>query len=191
MPSRASTSRPAPRCASAPRSATAGPATDALAPRGPARGARAREEPRSTSRCARRSIASSTSPPDVERWPELLPHYRYVAVADPRRPSATSRWARGAARSPFAGEAIQRPMRERRDDRVRPHRRRHARDGGRVALRGAGRRTLDVSIEHELDLGWPLIGDFAAERVVGPAVHRRHRRAHAAPRQGAGGGGGR
>jgi hypothetical protein len=27
---------------------------------------------------------------------------------------------------------------------------------------------LDVSIEHELKLGWPLIGDFAAERVIGP-----------------------
>jgi len=27
---------------------------------------------------------------------------------------------------------------------------------------------LDVSIEHELELGWPLIGDFAADHVVGP-----------------------
>ena len=25
-----------------------------------------------------------------------------------------------------------------------------------------------MSIEHELELGWPLIGDFAAERVIGP-----------------------
>ncbi len=25
-----------------------------------------------------------------------------------------------------------------------------------------------VSIEHELDLGWPIIGGFAAERVIGP-----------------------
>ena len=27
---------------------------------------------------------------------------------------------------------------------------------------------LDVSIEHELELGWPLIGNFAATRVIGP-----------------------
>ena len=26
----------------------------------------------------------------------------------------------------------------------------------------------DVSIEHRLALGWPLIGGFAAERVIGP-----------------------
>ena len=27
---------------------------------------------------------------------------------------------------------------------------------------------LDVSIEHRLELDWPLIGEFAAERVIGP-----------------------
>jgi hypothetical protein len=27
---------------------------------------------------------------------------------------------------------------------------------------------LDVSIEHRLELGWPLIGGFAARWVIGP-----------------------
>jgi hypothetical protein len=27
---------------------------------------------------------------------------------------------------------------------------------------------MDVSIEHRLDLDWPLIGEFVAERVIGP-----------------------
>ncbi len=40
---------------------------------------------------------------------------------------------------------------------------------GRLALRrcadGDG---LDVSIEHRLDLAWPLIGGFLADRIVGP-----------------------
>jgi hypothetical protein len=27
---------------------------------------------------------------------------------------------------------------------------------------------VDVSIEHRLELDWPLIGGFAAERVIGP-----------------------
>ena len=39
---------------------------------------------------------------------------------------------------------------------------------------GAG---WEVSIEHELELGWPLIGGVAAERVIGPqfveAIARR------------------
>ena len=34
-----------------------------------------------------------------------------------------------------------------------------------------------MSIQHELDLGWPLLGGFAAERVIGPqfveAIARR------------------
>ena len=34
-----------------------------------------------------------------------------------------------------------------------------------------------VSIEHSLELGWPLIGGFAAERIIGPqfieAIARR------------------
>jgi hypothetical protein len=36
---------------------------------------------------------------------------------------------------------------------------------------------LDVSIEHHLELDWPLVGRFAAERVIGPqfieAIARR------------------
>jgi hypothetical protein len=34
-----------------------------------------------------------------------------------------------------------------------------------------------VSIHHELELGWPLIGGFVAERIIGPqfidAIARR------------------
>ena len=35
----------------------------------------------------------------------------------------------------------------------------------------------DVRIDHQLDLGWPLIGEFAAQLVIGPqfieAIARR------------------
>jgi hypothetical protein len=27
---------------------------------------------------------------------------------------------------------------------------------------------MDVSIEHRLDLGWPLVGELAARHVIGP-----------------------
>jgi hypothetical protein len=30
------------------------------------------------------------------------------------------------------------------------------------------RGVVDVSIEHRLELGWPLIGGFAARHVIGP-----------------------
>ena len=104
---------------------------------------------------------------EIERWPERLPHYRYVR----RVPTATDerRFAMGARRGPIPvrWEAVQRPLPEQRTIEfthtggvtrgmeVAWHF--EPRDGG-----------WDVSIHHALQLGWPLIGGFAAERVIGP-----------------------
>lgn len=103
----------------------------------------------------------------VERWPQLLPHYRYVRrVPDP---NGERRFAMGARRGviPVRWEAVQRP---------RP-------DDGTIEFVHTGGVTrgmwvewrlvpdgdaVDVSIEHRLELGWPLIGAFAAERIIGP-----------------------
>ena len=104
---------------------------------------------------------------EVERWPEHLPHYRYVR----RLPSANGerRFAMGARRGriPVRWEATQRLL---------PDERRieFVHTGGvtrgmavawRFEPKGDG---WEVSIEHELHLGWPLIGGFAAEHVIGP-----------------------
>ena len=103
---------------------------------------------------------------EVERWPELLPHYRYVR----RIPDGSARhFEMGARRGPIPvrWRAIQRPIPERRTIEF-------VHTGGvtrgmAVAWRFEERDgTLDVSIEHELELGWPLIGGFAADHVVGP-----------------------
>ena len=102
---------------------------------------------------------------DVERWPELLPHYRYVR----RIPDVERHFEMGARRGPIPvrWRAIQRPIAERRTIEF-------VHTGGvtrgmavawRFEDRGDG---LDVSIEHDRKLAWPLIGDFAAERVIGP-----------------------
>lgn len=104
---------------------------------------------------------------DVERWPELLPHYRYVrrlsAGADERR------FAMGARRGriPVRWEATQRP---RPDEGVIEF----THTGGvtrgmqvawRLAPDGAA---TEVSIEHRLELRWPLVGGFVASRIIGP-----------------------
>ena len=113
---------------------------------------------------------------DVERWPERLPHYRYVRrVPDP---GGERRFAMGARRGPIPvrWEAIQRPKRdERRIEFVHTG---GVTKGMEVAWRFEERDGLtDVLIEHRLDLGWPIIGRFAAERVIGPqfieAIARR------------------
>ena len=103
---------------------------------------------------------------DVERWPELLPHYRYVR----RLPGSAERhFAMGARRGPIpvAWRAIQRPLPdERRIEFVHTG---GVTRGMEVAWRFEEvDGVLDVSIEHRLDLGWPLIGGFAARHVIGP-----------------------
>jgi len=104
---------------------------------------------------------------DIERWPEILPHYRYV------RPVADSdgerRFAMGARRGPIPvkWEAIIRPLREQRMIEF-------VHTGGVTRGMWVAWRFepidggTDVSIEHRLDLRWPVIGEFAAHRVIGP-----------------------
>jgi hypothetical protein len=75
----------------------------------------------------------------------------------------------GARRGPIPvrWEAIQRPLRAER--RIEFEHTGGVTRGMQVAWRFEERDgALDVSIEHRLELDWPLIGDFAAERVIGP-----------------------
>lgn len=108
---------------------------------------------------------------DLERWPEHLPHYRYVQVV--QRSGTTTRARMGARRGPIPvdWEAVQTPNRAERTIRFR-----HVggvtrgmdvlwtllpeRDGSREGTRAA--------ITHDLDLHWPLVGRFLAERVIAP-----------------------
>ena len=113
---------------------------------------------------------------EVERWPERLPHYRYVR----RLPGADGerRFAMGARRGriPVRWEATQRLLPgERRIEFVHTG---GVTRGMQVAWHfepsGNG---YEVSIEHQLELGWPLVGGFAADRIIGPqfveAIARR------------------
>lgn len=105
---------------------------------------------------------------EVERWPERLPHYRYVR----RLPGEGRRFAMGARRGPIPvrWEAIQTP---RPDERVIEF----THTGGvtrgmqvawRLEPRADAIGVTDVSIEHRLDLRWPLIGGWVARHVIGP-----------------------
>lgn len=104
---------------------------------------------------------------NVERWPELLPHYRYVQPV----PAAGERhFAMGARRGPFPvrWSAVQRPL---------PAERRiEFRHTGGVTrgmqvewhFEPAGNGIWEVSIHHALILRWPLIGELVARHVIGP-----------------------
>lgn len=112
---------------------------------------------------------------DVEGWPDILPHYRWVRF---RRKDG---FARGlvemAAWRPFVGP-LKYPtwwlseMEHRRDDRVVLYR--HV-DGITAGMDVRWEVTPDgpggsrLRIVHEWDgPGWPLIGRFAARRIIGP-----------------------
>lgn len=127
---------------------------------------------------------------EIERWPEILPHYRYVR----RLPDhdGERRFAMGARRGPIPvrWEAIQRLIpAERRIEFVHTG---GVTRGMRVAWRfEAVEDATDVSIEHQLDLGWPIIGGVAGRHVIGPqfidviagrTLHRIARLAEAADR---------
>ena len=104
---------------------------------------------------------------EVERWPERLPHYRYVRALP--HPDGLRHFAMGARRGPIPvrWSATQRPMPEER--RIEFHHTGGVTRGMDVAWRfEPADDGWDVSIEHQLRLGWPLIGRFAAERVIGP-----------------------
>ncbi len=119
---------------------------------------------------------------DVERWPERLPHYRYV-----RRIGSAGerRYAFGARRGriPVRWEALVRPLPQ-------EHRLEFRHTGGvtrgmAVAWTFASGPDgiVDVRISHDLTLGWPLIGGFAARFIdgqfIGPIARRTLRRVRA------------
>ncbi len=111
---------------------------------------------------------------DVERWPERLPHYRYVRrLPDP---AGERRFAMGARRGfiPVRWEAIQR---QRPDDGVIEF----VHTGGVTRGMAVAWRLrpdpggVDVSIEHHLNSRWPLAGAVIANFIEAIATRTLRR----------------
>jgi hypothetical protein len=105
---------------------------------------------------------------EIERWPERLPHYRFVRpVPDP---DGRRRFAMGARRGPVPvrWEAVQEAKLDER--RIEFQHTGGVTRGMEVAwiLATLEDGSTDVRIQHDLHLGWPLIGGFAAAHVIGP-----------------------
>jgi coenzyme Q-binding protein COQ10 len=117
---------------------------------------------------------------DVERWPDMLPHYRWVRVLERRADGAGARVEMAAWR-PFGPPPLRYPTRwvseMVSDPRAAEIRYRHV--GGLTrgmevcwTMReiGAG---VEVEIVHDwIGPPWPLVGPLAARLVIGPVfVH--------------------
>ena len=113
---------------------------------------------------------------DIERWPELLPHYRWVRFLE-RQPSGgvveMAAWRPfGPVRYPawwVSRMTIDRPAREIRYNHLRGITR-----GMDVVWRVVARGpSADVTIEHRWDgPAWPVVGGWIARGLIGPVfVH--------------------
>jgi ribosome-associated toxin RatA of RatAB toxin-antitoxin module len=105
---------------------------------------------------------------EIERWPELLPHYRYVR---PLPAAAGERhFAMGARRGPVPvrWSAVQRPLPDAR--RIEFRHTGGVTRGMEVEWRfqPAGEGRWDVSIHHALTLRWPVVGELVARHLIGP-----------------------
>ena len=105
---------------------------------------------------------------EVEFWPAILPHYRSVRVLRRRGRKRLVYMAASRDGFPVSWTSIQwlDPVARRIAFRHVKGISRGMDVEWRIEPRADG--SVDVSIEHWLTLGWPLIGAFAAERVIGP-----------------------
>lgn len=106
---------------------------------------------------------------DVESWPILLPHYRWVRLLDGGGDRKTVEMAARRGRIPVRWRAIQEIARDGRSPIIRY---RHiggvtkgmAVDWTFAPAPGA----IDVRIDHEFDPPWPLVGGLIADGIIGP-----------------------
>jgi uncharacterized membrane protein len=101
----------------------------------------------------------------VDKWPEILPHYRSVHVLQRKKRRSTVEMAARKGRIPVSWTAVQE---------VFPYERityKHIKGfttGMEVAWSFTpGPRSVQVVITHDFTLAWPLIGGFISKYIVG------------------------
>jgi uncharacterized membrane protein len=106
---------------------------------------------------------------DVERWPEILPHYRWVTLLDGGGDRKTVEMAARRGRIPVKWRAIQEIERDGPSPIIRFRHIGGVTKGMDVAWTFApGSSEVIVRIDHEFRPPWPLVGGVIADRVIGP-----------------------
>ena len=104
---------------------------------------------------------------EVERWPAFLPHYRWVGVLERKGDVKLVEMAASRDGIPVQWQAVQQLFPD-----VPRMTFRHVRGVTRGmdvewTFQEQDGQTL-VRIRHDLTLRWPLVGDWIADRVIGP-----------------------
>ncbi len=101
----------------------------------------------------------------VDKWPEILPHYRWVRVLHRKRRRTTVEMAARRGRIPVSWTAVQE---------VFPYERityKHIKGftTGMDVIWSfkSSQERVEVVITHDFSLSWPLLGDFVSRYIVG------------------------
>lgn len=106
---------------------------------------------------------------DVERWPMILPHYRWVTLLDGGGDHKTVEMAARRGRIPVKWRAIQEIERDGPSPVIRYTHIGGVTRGMEVAWTFAtGPGEIVVRIDHEFTPPWPLVGGLIADHVIGP-----------------------
>ena len=106
---------------------------------------------------------------DTERWPEILPHYRWVTLLDGGGDHKTVEMAARRGRIPVKWRAVQDVERDGPTPVI------HFRHIGGVTKGMVVAWTFSpdengvaVTIDHDFAPPWPLVGNLVANRIIGP-----------------------
>lgn len=106
---------------------------------------------------------------DVERWPVILPHYRWVKLLDGGGDRKTVEMAARRGRFPVRWRALQEIERGKSSPVIRYCHIGGVTKGMNVAWTfSKGRKSIIVRIDHDFAPSWPVVGGAIADRVIGP-----------------------
>ncbi len=106
---------------------------------------------------------------DVERWPEILPHYRWVTLLEGGGDRKVVEMAARRDRIPVRWRAVQEIRRDGPTPVITYRHIRGVTKGMEVDWTFEPRGdTVLVRIRHDFRPGWPLVGGVLAEKVIGP-----------------------
>lgn len=106
---------------------------------------------------------------DVERWPDILPHYRWVTLLEGGGDRKVVEMAARRGRFPVKWRAVQEIERSNGTPIIRYHHIGGVTKGMDVAWTfDVKDGWIDVKIDHEFAPPWPLVGGPIANRIIGP-----------------------
>jgi ribosome-associated toxin RatA of RatAB toxin-antitoxin module len=106
---------------------------------------------------------------DTERWPEILPHYRWVTVLEGSGDHKTVEMAARRGQIPVKWRAVQDVERDGPTPIIRFRHIGGVTKGMEVAWTfEPGPHGVKVRIDHDFTPPWPLVGSVIADNIIGP-----------------------